>query len=365
MRFNLEITTPLPLRSVPKTEAVNASSGIRACSDSTPVLVSDQMLEDYSAGYAQGHAEADAAHNAITTPLGPASAPTEPSVYRPPPIDGAPRPPQSWPAVSTPPLRPRWSRKTILIPAALFAIALVATAIIIVATGHRGAAPTASPSKTPRGPSSYGLQLVLPFTDLNGLGSVAVDTAGNVYVTNASDNRVRKLGAGSHSQTVLPFTDLHHPAGVAVDRAGNVYVTDEINARVVKLAPGSNAQTVLPFSDLHDPTGVAVDSSGNVYVSDNRVVTLAPGSNTQTVLPFTGLDHPEGLAVDGAHNVYLADTRNNRVLKLPAGSGTQTLLQFSGLNQPRAVAVDNAGNVYANTFDADFDSYYVLKLAAG
>jgi serine/threonine protein kinase, bacterial len=208
-------------------------------------------------------------------------------------------------------------------------------------------------------------QTVLPFTGLNGLGSAAVDTAGNVYVTNASDNRVRKLGAGSHSQTVLPFTDLHHPAGVAVDRAGNVYVTDEINARVVKLAPGSNAQTVLPFSDLHDPTGVAVDSSGNVYVSDNRVVTLAPGSNTQTVLPFTGLDHPEGLAVDGAHNVYLADTRNNRVLKLPAGSGTQTLLQFSGLNQPRAVAVDNAGNVYANTFDADFGSYYVLKLAAG
>ena len=73
-------------------------------------------------------------------------------------------------------------------------------------------------------------QSVLGFTGLNGLGSVAVDTAGNVYVTNASDNRVRKLAAGSNSQSVLGFTGLHHPAGVAVDSAGTVYVTDEINA---------------------------------------------------------------------------------------------------------------------------------------
>ncbi len=210
-------------------------------------------------------------------------------------------------------------------------------------------------------------QTVLPFTGLNGIGSVAVDTAGNVYVTNATDNRVHKLAAGSRSQTVLPFTDLHHPAGVAVDNAGNVYVTDELNARVVTLAPGSTTQTVLPFTNLDDPRGVAVDGSGNVYVSagTDRVVVLAPGSSTQSVLPFTGLNVPDGVAVDGARNVYVADSRNNRVLKLPAGSSTQTLLQFSGVKEPRSVAVDGAGNVYAETFDVDFDSYYVLKLAAG
>jgi len=95
------------------------------------------------------------------------------------------------------------------------------------------------------------------------------------------------------------------------------------------------------------------------------VVKLAPGSNTQTVLGFTGLDHPDGLAVDGARNVYVADTRNNRVLELPAGSSSQTVVGFSGLNEPRTVAVDGAGNLYANTFDEDFDSHYVLKLAAG
>ena len=211
-------------------------------------------------------------------------------------------------------------------------------------------------------------QTVLPFIGLNGIGGVAADAAGNVYVTNATDDRVRKLGAGSRSQTVLPFTDLHHPGGVAVDNAGTVYVSDEISHRVVTLAPGSSSQTVLPFTDLHDPTGVAVDSAGNVYVSDetnNRVLALAPGSSTQTVLPLTGLDHPEGLAVDSARNLYVADSRNNRVLKLPAGSSTPILLQFTGLNQPRSVAVDSAGNVYAETFDVDFDSYHVLKLAGG
>ena len=214
--------------------------------------------------------------------------------------------------------------------------------------------------------SGSGTQAVLPFTGLNGYGDVAVSTAGDVYVTNAADNQVRKLAAGSRSQTVLPFTGLHHPGGVAADGAGNVYVSDEINNRVVALAPGPGTQRVLPFTGLDGPTALAVDGAGNVYVvENNRVLELAPGSSTQTVLPFTGLDHPRGVAVDGAGDVYVADSRNNRVLKLPTGSSTQTLLPFTGLNEPWSVAVDTAGNVYTETRDMDFDSYHVLKLAAG
>jgi serine/threonine protein kinase, bacterial len=64
---------------------------------------------------------------------------------------------------------------------------------------------------------------------------VAVDTAGNVYVTDWSANRVLKLAAGAATQTELPFTNLNNPSGVAVDTAGNVYVADSGNNRVLKL----------------------------------------------------------------------------------------------------------------------------------
>jgi serine/threonine-protein kinase len=66
---------------------------------------------------------------------------------------------------------------------------------------------------------------------------VAVDTAGDVYVTNAGDNRVVQLVKASNASITLPFNGLNHPQGVAVDTAGNVYVADAGNNRVLKLPP--------------------------------------------------------------------------------------------------------------------------------
>jgi serine/threonine-protein kinase len=76
---------------------------------------------------------------------------------------------------------------------------------------------------------------VLPFTDLNQIAGVAVDTAGTVYVSDSGANRVLKLAPGASSPTVLPFTDLNKPSTAAVDTAGDVYVLDEGNFRVLKL----------------------------------------------------------------------------------------------------------------------------------
>jgi DNA-binding beta-propeller fold protein YncE len=218
-------------------------------------------------------------------------------------------------------------------------------------------------STTPStGPTPASRQSVLPFTGLTYPGGVAVDTAGNVYVTDGFSKRVWKLAAGSNTATVLPFTGLNLPGGVAVDTAGDVYVTDGTK-RVLKLAAGSNAQTVLPFTGLNNPQGVAADPVGNVYVvdGDNKaVVELAAGSNAQTVLPFTGLNWPGGVAVDTAGNVYVADPNHNRVVELAAGSNAQTVLPITGLNTFR-MAVDTAGDVYVT----DGDNKQVLKLAAG
>jgi serine/threonine-protein kinase len=64
---------------------------------------------------------------------------------------------------------------------------------------------------------------------------VAVDSAGNLYVTDF--NRVLKLPAGPNNQVVLPFTGLNDPRGVAVDTAGTVYVANHGNNQVLKLPP--------------------------------------------------------------------------------------------------------------------------------
>jgi serine/threonine-protein kinase len=207
-------------------------------------------------------------------------------------------------------------------------------------------------------------QAVLPFTGLHVPGGVAVDAAGSLYVTDSANNRVLKLAAASTTQDVLPFTGLNNPDDVAMDAAGNLYVTDSLNNRVLKLAAASTTQDVLPFTGLNNPTGVAVDAADNLYITDylnNRVLKLAAGSTTQDVLPFTGLEGPNNVAVDSAGDVYVADTRNNRVLKLPAGSATQTVLPFTGLNKPLGVAVDSAGNLYV----ADTFNNRVVKLPAG
>ncbi|MGB7161894.1 MAG: SBBP repeat-containing protein, partial [Mycobacterium sp.] len=86
---------------------------------------------------------------------------------------------------------------------------------------------------------------------------VAVDTAGNLYVTTTYPNQVLKLPAGSNTPVELPFTGLLSPRGVAVDTAGNVYITDGptvredmsyVSGRVLKLPAGSNTQVELPFT---------------------------------------------------------------------------------------------------------------------
>ena len=241
-------------------------------------------------------------------------------------------------------------------------LAAASVAVLALVAGLVGYVVNRPPGKS----SETAGQTVLAFDGINfrlSPGGVALDKAGNVYVTNQGmRGKVVMLAAGSNVATVLPFTDLYEPQGLAVDGSGNAYVTD-FNNRVVKLAAGSNDPTELPFTGLNYPEGVAVDAVGNVYVADrgnNRVVQLAPGSSNQTVL-LTDLNHPDGVAVDNAGNVFVTDSDNNRVLKLAAGSKAPTPMPFTGLTVPWGIAVDNAGTVYVT----DHDANKVVKLTSG
>ena len=95
--------------------------------------------------------------------------------------------------------------------------------------------------------------------------SVAVDAAGNVYVS--SDNQVSEYPAGGG--TAVPLGSGYvTPQSVAVDASGTVYVADTGNAQIVKVVPGGGSQSVIAMTGLSAPHGVTLDATGNVYVSD-------------------------------------------------------------------------------------------------
>ncbi|WP_413642602.1 serine/threonine-protein kinase PknD [Mycobacterium sp. RTGN5] len=238
------------------------------------------------------------------------------------------------------------SRKAIgALVAAVVVVAVVVAGVVIVGRQSSGSSST---SALPVG-QGYSSQITLPFTDIRVAGGVAVDTAGNAYVTAIGRDRVLRMEVGGTAATQLPISGLRNPRDVAVDAKGGVYVADSSNDRVVWLPAGSSAAATLPFTGLNDPRGIIVSPAGDVYLVDSgndRVLFLAAGATAAATLPFTGLNDPRGVAVDAAGGVVVTDAGNNRVMQLAAGSTVATALPFTGVNEPQGVAVDSKGNVY-------------------
>jgi hypothetical protein len=214
-----------------------------------------------------------------------------------------------------------------------------------------------------------------------GLNGVAVDTAGNLYVSDATNNNVRKITSAG---VVTTLASVSLAYGVAVDAAGFVYSTGYTNNQIKKITAAGVVTTLASGGDLNLPVGLAVDAAGNVYaaghvshkvhkVTPAGVLTTFAGS-TQGYLDGTGtaakLNTPRGVGVDAAGNVYVADTDNHRIRKITsegvvttlAGStigysnGTGAAAQFSA---PYATAADAAGNVYV----ADSGNHRIRKIS--
>ena len=251
--------------------------------------------------------------------------------------------------------------------------------------------------------------------------SVAVDSAGNLFIVERTINRIRKVntsgiittiagtgtGAGGFSGDGGPATaaQFYHPSGIAVDSAGNVFIADSNNLRIRKINTSGIITTVAGngaaqgnFGDggaataanLSYPLGVAVDSAGNLFIADtdhNRIrkvdtsgiITTVAATGASGFLGDGGaataarLDSPKGVTLDSAGNLFIADYDNYRIRKVNtsgiittvAGNGT---FGFSGdggaataasLHAPSGVAVDSAGNL----FIADTYNHRIRKVA--
>ncbi len=187
----------------------------------------------------------------------------------------------------------------------------------------------------------------------NTLQGVSIDTSGNIYVADATNNRVRKITtaasvstfAGSSAAGLVNDTggvaQFRRPVGAAVDAGGNVYIADIDNSAIRKISPAGVVTTLAGstkgFADgtgasaqFNQPNGVAVDVSGNVFVADagnNRIRKISPLGVVTTLAGTTAgfidsigtlskFNQPKGLAVDASGNIYVADANNNRVRKM-------------------------------------------------
>jgi uncharacterized protein (TIGR03437 family) len=189
----------------------------------------------------------------------------------------------------------------------------------------------------------------------DGISRVTIDPSGNLYVTDDMGVRIRKISPDGTISTVaggkLGFSGDGGPAtqaelhtsdsdgsggGLAVDGAGDVFIADTYNNRIRRVSPSGIIDMVA--GGLNEPFSVASDSAGNLFIADtydNVIRKVSPDGNITTIAGngssgYTGdggpatsaaLNGPTGVAVDGDGNIYVADNGNNAVRVLrPAKS---------------------------------------------
>ncbi len=228
---------------------------------------------------------------------------------------------------------------------------------------------------------------------------------GSLYIADAAGHRVRRVGSDGIIETVAgtgragfsgdggPAAQaaLNTPYDVALDAAGNLYIADLGNARVRRVDPEGGISTVAgggenPAGGLNDgaaatmveleaPRNLAVDSEGNVYISDfsgHRVFRRSPagalwivaGTGTQGDSGDGGparaakLSYPAGLALNAGGDLYIGDSQNHVIRKVSAGGTIQTIAEA---RLATGMTLGHDGLLYV----ADAGTGQVLKIGRG
>lgn len=227
---------------------------------------------------------------------------------------------------------------------------------------------------------------------------LAFDRVGNLFVADQFNHKIKKIdtngivstyagtgeiGAIDDSANLATF---NNPVDVAVDSIGNVFVTDIYNHKIRKISPLGIVTTLAGtgFVGNNDglgniagfsyPKGLTCDNVGNVYVADqgnnsirkinkNGLVTTVAGSGVagfkDTLANYASFNSPSDLVLDSIGNIYVADKLNNRIRKiLPNGTVTthlgngvsNTSINQNGklisINKPENIVIDKTGNLY-------------------
>jgi sugar lactone lactonase YvrE len=208
---------------------------------------------------------------------------------------------------------------------------------------------------------------------LNAPGGLAVDGAGDLYIADTGNNRIRFVSAATHTISTFAgmgtagfagdgglatLAELNAPQGLFITAAGTLYIADTGNNAVRAVGLTSNTITTLAgngtagfagdggsanSAQLSAPTAVVADAYGNLFIADtnnHRIREIAAynssannldglissiagegtaGFNGDGVAATAYLDNPSGLAVDAAGNLYVADTGNNLVREISGG----------------------------------------------
>jgi len=203
--------------------------------------------------------------------------------------------------------------------------------------------------------------------------------AAQILVANSACDTVTSyaIGAAGNAAPIVAQSGLCNPTGVAVDSNGNIYVTNIGNASApsysVTVYPAGTTGNTTPSAiiggsstGLVNPSAIAVDGNGNIYVANNGsnvdgidAVTVYPAGSNGNVAPSatisgsnTGLDGPSGIAVDSSGNIYVANWDSSTVTIYPASSTgnvtpSATIRGYAtGLNDPSSITVDGSGKIY-------------------
>ncbi len=237
--------------------------------------------------------------------------------------------------------------------------------------------------------------------------SVLADAAGNVFISEIGQNRIRKVardgtisvyagtGVQGYSGDNGPATQatLSFPSYLTIGPDNNLYFADSINNAIRKIDGNGTITTYVSSPGTHifdTPQGIAFDGAGNLIIAsqfDNRIRVVPPGAATIFTIAGTGergfsgegvkgtaavLNKPTGLAFFNG-GVYFCDSGNNRVRRIAAADLTITTVagngqaNFSGdgglatnaaLSNPQGLTFDSAGNMYI----ADSGNYSVRKV---